>query len=75
MTSLSSLSIQELAGGICLRAEGVPLLHHPAQPWGDPAALADGCGQLVSAETLPPDHCDARIDLGDVGLSEGRAAA
>ena len=44
-------------------ADGVLLLHHPAQPWGDPAALARGCGQLVSAETLPPDHCDPRIDL------------
>ena len=44
-------------------ADGVRVLHHPAQPWGDPAALASGCGQLVSAETLPPDHCDARLDL------------
>lgn len=44
-------------------ADGVPILHHPAQPWGDPAALAHGCGQRVSAETLPPDHCDARLDL------------
>jgi hypothetical protein len=47
-------------------AEGVPLLHHPAQPWGDAAALATGCGQLVSAETLPPDQCDGRMDLGYV---------
>jgi hypothetical protein len=45
-------------------AEGIPLLHHPAQPWGDPAALATACGQTVSAETLQPDHCDGRIDLG-----------
>jgi hypothetical protein len=44
-------------------ADGVPVLHHPAQPWGDPAELADGCRELVSAETLPPDHVDARIDL------------
>ncbi|HVM28297.1 MAG TPA: DUF222 domain-containing protein [Mycobacteriales bacterium] len=44
-------------------ADGVPVLHHPAQPWGDAAALAEGCGQLVSAETLQPDHCDARLDL------------
>lgn len=47
-------------------AEGVPLLHHPAQPWGDPAHLTTGRGRRVSAETLPPDHCDARIDLGYV---------
>ena len=47
-------------------ADGVPVLHHPAQPWGDPAALADGWGRAVSAETLPPDHCDARMDLGYV---------
>jgi hypothetical protein len=45
-------------------ADGVRVLHHPAQPWGDPAALASGCGQLVSAETLPPDHCHPRLDLG-----------
>jgi hypothetical protein len=44
-------------------ADGARIVHHPAQPWGDPAALASGCGQLVSAETLPPDHCDARLDL------------
>jgi hypothetical protein len=23
-------------------ADGVPVLHHPAQPWHDPAALASG---------------------------------
>lgn len=45
-------------------ADGVPVLHHPAQPWGDPADLALGSGQHVSAETLPPDHLDARLDLG-----------
>jgi hypothetical protein len=45
-------------------ADGVAILHHPAQPWGDPAALARGRGQLVSAETLPPDHCTDRMDLG-----------
>ena len=44
-------------------AEGVPVLHHPAQPWGDPATLAAGCGQLVSAETLPPANTDGRLDL------------
>jgi hypothetical protein len=48
-------------------ADGVPVLHHPAQPWGDPAELAvRGRGRDVSAETLPPDHCDARMDLGYV---------
>lgn len=47
-------------------ADGAPVLHHPAQPWGDAAALAAGCGQAVSAETLPPDHCEARMDLGYV---------
>ncbi|MEX2292087.1 MAG: hypothetical protein WD794_17385 [Mycobacteriales bacterium] len=47
-------------------AEGVPLLHHPAQPWGDPAQLPTACGQVVSAGPLPPDHCDARMDLGYV---------
>jgi hypothetical protein len=44
-------------------ADGVALLHHPAQPWGEPAALASGCGQLVSAETLPPDNATDRLDL------------
>jgi hypothetical protein len=47
-------------------AEGTPILHHPAQPWGDAAALADGPARLVSVNTLPPDHCDVRIDLGYV---------
>ncbi len=47
-------------------AEGVPVLHHPAQPWGEPAALAAGCGQQVSAGTLPPENADARLDLGYV---------
>lgn len=45
-------------------ADGVPVLHHPAQPWGDAADLALGPGQHVTAQTLPPDHCDARMDLG-----------
>lgn len=44
-------------------ADGLAVLHHPAQPWADPGALATGCGQHVSAETLPPDHCDPRLDL------------
>lgn len=47
-----------------LTADGVAVLHHPAQPWGDPADLATGRGQSVSAGTLPPDHCTARLDLG-----------
>jgi hypothetical protein len=46
--------------------EGVAILHHPAPPWGDPATLAEGCARLVSAETLPPDQCTARLDLGYV---------
>ncbi len=45
---------------------GVPVLHHPVQPWGDPTALAHGPGQHVSAETLPPDSCTTRLDLGYV---------
>jgi hypothetical protein len=42
-------------------ADGTPVLHSPTQPWGDPEDLA--CGQLVSAETLAPDHTDRRLDL------------
>jgi hypothetical protein len=45
-------------------AEGVRLLHHPGQPWGDPDAL-DPTGS-VSAGTLPPTDCSARMDLGYV---------
>ena len=45
-------------------AEGVAVLHHPAQSGTAPTALAEGGGRRVSAETLPPDHCDARLDLG-----------
>ena len=44
-------------------AEGVPVLHTPAPPWGDPASLTEGCGQVVSAETLAPDHCHGTLDL------------
>ncbi len=47
-------------------AEGVPLLHHPAQPWADPGALAASCGRHVSAQTLPPDNVEPRLDLGYV---------
>jgi hypothetical protein len=42
--------------------DGVPVLHHPPF-WVDPAELSSGCGQLVSAETLRPDHCTNRLDL------------
>lgn len=41
-------------------ADGVRLLHHPAQPWGDPAELTRSD---VSAETLPPDTVEPRLDL------------
>jgi hypothetical protein len=47
-------------------AEGVAIVHHPAQPWGEPAALARGSGARVFAESLPPDHCTDRMDLGYV---------
>jgi hypothetical protein len=47
-------------------ADGTQLLHHPAPPWGDPAGLAHGPGKLVRVDTLPPDHCDARMELGYV---------
>ena len=46
--------------------DGIPILHHPAQPWGEPAALAQGKARWISAQTLLADHCDARIDLGYV---------
>ena len=45
-------------------ADGTPVLHHPTPPGGDPTDLTTGCGRHVSAETLPPDHCDGRLDLG-----------
>jgi hypothetical protein len=45
-------------------ADGVAVLHHPALPRGEPAALARTGG--ITAATLPADHCDARIDLGYV---------
>lgn len=44
-------------------AGGMPVLHHPAPPWGDAAAIAAGCGRLVSAEALQADHTDGRLDL------------
>ena len=47
-------------------AEGTPVLHHPAQPWGDAAGLAREAERLVSVDTLPPDHCDGRMNLGYV---------
>jgi hypothetical protein len=45
-------------------ADAVPVLHHPALPWADPAAL-DPHGQITE-DTLPATHCDARLDLGYV---------
>jgi hypothetical protein len=44
--------------------EGVPVLHHPAQPWGAPAALDPT--RRICAEALPPTDTDARMDLGYV---------
>lgn len=41
-------------------ADGVPVLHHPALPWGEAEAL-DPDGH-VSAETLVPDSV-SRMDL------------
>ena len=53
-------------------ADGVRLLHHPAQPWGDPAALSD---RDVTAGTLPPDHVEPRLDLRyAVGVLMSQAA-
>lgn len=43
-------------------ADSVPVVHHHAQPWGDAAQL-DQSGRIC-AETLPPTHCDNRLDLG-----------
>jgi hypothetical protein len=45
-------------------ADGVSVLHHPALPWGDRAAL-DPTGR-VAAEALPPAQTEARMDLGYV---------
>ncbi len=44
-------------------ADGIPVLHHPNQPWGNPAELATDKSRPISAETLPPEHCQARIAL------------
>lgn len=44
--------------------EGVPVLHHPAPPWGDPAAL-DPIGE-VDATTVTPDTVQTRVDLAYV---------
>lgn len=41
-------------------ADGVRLLHLPAQPWGDAADLTD---RDVSAGTLPPESVEPRLDL------------
>ena len=43
-------------------ADGTAVLHHPALPW-QPAAELDP-ERAVDAETLPPDHVTARLDLG-----------
>jgi len=45
-------------------ADGTAVLHHPAQPWGNPDDLDPD--RRVTATTLPADHCDARLDLGYV---------
>ena len=45
-------------------ADGVPLLHHPALPWGDPADLDPG--GRVAASTSALENADARMDLGYV---------
>jgi hypothetical protein len=42
--------------------EGVPLLHHPGLPWGDPGQLDPERG--IDAGTLPPDNVVARLDIG-----------
>jgi hypothetical protein len=56
-------------------ADGTAVLHHPAPPWGDPTALAGGRARGVSAETLPPDHVDGRLDLRyAVGVLMAQAA-
>ena len=42
--------------------EGVPLLHHPGLPWGDPSQLDPK--RRIDADTLPPDNVVSRIDIG-----------
>jgi len=42
--------------------EGVPLLHHPGIPWGDPAELDPD--RRINAHTLPPDNVVRRVDIG-----------
>jgi hypothetical protein len=44
-------------------ADGVPVLHRPAQPWGDPADLATGRGHDVPAGALTPPFYESRLDL------------
>jgi Domain of unknown function (DUF222)/HNH endonuclease len=46
--------------------DGAAILHHPAHPWGDPAALAHGRAQHIAPDTLQPEHAVDRIDLGYV---------
>jgi hypothetical protein len=43
------------------RPEGVPVLHHPGIPWGDPTELDPD--RRIDADTLPPDHVAGRVDL------------
>jgi len=42
-------------------ADHRPVPHHPAQPWADPTHLDPT--RRVTAETLPPDSADQRLDL------------
>ena len=44
-------------------AAGVPVLHHPARPWADPAGRDAHASEDVSAETLTPTSLTARMDL------------
>lgn len=41
--------------------EGALRLHHPGLPWRDPTELDPDSG--IDADTLPPDHVVARVDL------------
>lgn len=54
-------------------ADGVPVLHHPGQPWR-PADELDPDGRITAA-TLPPEHVVARIDLGYAVMVPARQAA
>lgn len=43
-------------------ADGVRALHHPALPWSPPDEFDPQCA--ITADTLPPDTVEARLDLG-----------